>query len=302
MSDIPQTDWDMVHRWEWFRRTQWLDDFRSGRMKSVNGPCAAFSELAKVVNAEVVLDSSCGLGLKTICMARSGLHVVGSDTSAAAIEHARTLAREEGVDITFFQSSWQDLPANMPHTFDAIFTDALSWTPQWEVLKLSLGGYFHALKPGGFLMFMGAPEGTTSDEGQRRLQKSWESAPAESVEWLHRDGKSTCVKVNQRTKGDDYIDERVLFISDNGEQPQLESTALRIPYYWNWPHWDEVIRWAGFSNLETHSFNGKGQKGGHLRANIAWKPKGGNGHGHGGNDSLSEAEGDKNPLDRLYAD
>lgn len=275
MSDVPVTDWNMIHRWEWFRRADWRPDFR-GRIKGEGGgSCRAFCDLAKLTGVDVALDCSCGLGKKTIIMNEMGLNVLGSDHSEEAITHARELADLEGVNLNFFPSAWDDLPHNVPHHFGAVFNDALAWAPTWDDLGSALVGIFHILQPGGFLMFMGASENAPDNSVRQAQETEWREQPREYVEWFSREGSTLCANLVQKTRADDYIDDRHLYVVSENGKPRLESTTLRRPAYWTYQHFVELTRTAGFCHLETRTYERYGHDGGPIRLNVAWKSKDG---------------------------
>ena len=100
-------DYTPHYRWEWHLREQWRGSFRERKRHS----SGAFMELVRESGmlAQAVLDSSCGLGLKTIVMREAGLEVHGADGCAEAIRLARLFAEEEGhSDIPYFVASWAE--------------------------------------------------------------------------------------------------------------------------------------------------------------------------------------------------
>lgn len=267
------TDWDLIHRWEWFRRDRWRQGFRTTIHGQGGGPARAFADLAQKTDAKVLLDASCGLGRRSIYLSEKGCNIVGSDVSGAAVTYARELAKEENASVSFFRSPWNELPKNMPHHFDGILVTGLSLEPSWDHLGMSLVGLYHALHSGGFLMFVGATENEPESGPKDRVERDWASQPPEKVEWFIREDKVTCALVKLRTKAADYIDDRMLYVSEENGESRLESTTLRRPAYWTWRHWKDVTRMAGFSHLETREYPGFGLDGGNLLINVAWKEK-----------------------------
>ncbi|MCC8190835.1 MAG: class I SAM-dependent methyltransferase [Planctomycetes bacterium] len=267
------TDWDLVHRWEWFRRECWRQGFRTQIHGQGGGPARAFAELARLVDATILLDASCGLGRRAILLAEKGVTILGSDISGVAVNRARELARDENAPVSFFRSAWNELPKNMPHHFNGILVTGLNLEPSWDQLGVALVGLFHALHPGGFLMFMGATENEPATGPADRVEKDWASQPPESVEWFVREGRVSCSLVKLRNKQADYIDDRLLYVSEENGTPRLESTTIRRPAYWTWKHWKDLTRMAGFCHLETRQYPGYGQDGGDLLINVAWKGK-----------------------------
>lgn len=275
MSEAPIADWDMIHRWEWFRRPQWQADFRSPLAGKHTYLARIFAELAREIQAEVALNSACGLGRRTVCLAETGLNMVGSDPSEMAIEHARELARQENCSVSFFASRWSDLPHRAPHHFDCILNQSLWLIPTWDELGAALVGHFHALKPGGFLMFTGVSEGGNNEAALRRMLEEWRSEPSERALWIHRDGGTTCAAMVQKTLQADFIDHRLIYLIDEAGHNRLESTTVRRPGYWTWYHWSELAATAGFRHLETRVYKGYGPDGADVSVNVAWKAKDG---------------------------
>ena len=237
--------WATFYRWEWFRRQQWLPDFREAKRKS----CEAFARALE--GCDLVLDCSCGFGLKTVVMKEMGLNVVGSDGCAYAVERARELARREGKDIEFFASTWEDLPLRTDLRFDGVFNDALSWIATRDEFEAALAGLRAVLKPGGVLVFAGAPEGAPPERSGEILEKAWRRSPRFAVEWTHAEGEVSCTSIVARERGEDYIDEHHLFLIDAASGRRLETATIRQPCSWHWGLLAEMFLDAGFSKLET---------------------------------------------------
>jgi len=100
-----------------------------------------------------LLHLQCHFGLDTLSWAREGASVVGVDFSGTAVETARELAVEAGLDdrAEFLEADVYDLPAELDGKFDVVFTSygVLYWLPdldRWaEVLErfLAPGGTFY---------------------------------------------------------------------------------------------------------------------------------------------------------------
>ena len=93
----------------------------------------------------------CHFGIDTLSWARHGARVTGLDFSAPAVEAARTLAREMGIEATFVQSDVYEASGVLGgRTFDVVYTGlgAIIWLPdiaRWAEVAASL------VRPGGFL-------------------------------------------------------------------------------------------------------------------------------------------------------
>lgn len=113
-----------------------------GRLKPV--------ELEEVgdVRGKSLLHLQCHFGLDTLSWAMEGARVTGADFSEPAIEAARKLAEEHGIDARFVVSDIYDLPERLDGNFDIVFTSygALNWLPDVERWA---GVAWHFVKPGG---------------------------------------------------------------------------------------------------------------------------------------------------------
>ncbi|WP_067803308.1 class I SAM-dependent methyltransferase [Actinomadura formosensis] len=92
----------------------------------------------------------CHFGLDTLSWARRGAHVTGLDFSEKAVEAARTVADETGLQARFVVADVYDAPMVLGETYDIVYTGlgALCWLPdidRWAETVTSL------LRPGGFV-------------------------------------------------------------------------------------------------------------------------------------------------------
>ncbi len=104
-------------------------------------------ELGDVSNKSL-LHLECHFGLDTMSWARQGARVTGVDFSEQAIEAARSLSRELGIDARFILSNFYDLPDNLEDTFDIVFTSygVINWLPDLPKWAQVIN---HFLKSGG---------------------------------------------------------------------------------------------------------------------------------------------------------
>lgn len=83
-----------------------------------------------------LLHLQCHFGMDTLSWAREGAEVVGIDFSETAVETARELAAEAGLDdrAEFLESDVYDLPEVLDREFDVVFTSygVLYWLPDLE--------------------------------------------------------------------------------------------------------------------------------------------------------------------------
>jgi 2-polyprenyl-3-methyl-5-hydroxy-6-metoxy-1,4-benzoquinol methylase len=103
------------------------------------------------VSGKDLLHLQCHFGIDTLSWARRGARVTGLDFSAPAVEAARALAEEMGLDADFVRSDvYEAGEALGGRTFDVVYTGlgALNWLPdigRWA--RVAAG----RVRPGGFL-------------------------------------------------------------------------------------------------------------------------------------------------------
>jgi SAM-dependent methyltransferase len=102
------------------------------------------------VRGKTLLHLQCHFGMDSLSWAREGAVVTGIDFSGPAIEAARALAAETGVEARFVVSDVYSLPENLDERFDVVYASygVLFWLPdmaRWAAVVA------HFLKPGGTL-------------------------------------------------------------------------------------------------------------------------------------------------------
>src|SRR5215212_7059039 len=103
------------------------------------------------VTGKELMHLQCHFGIDTLSWARRGARVTGLDFSAPAVEAARGLASEMGLEATFVRSDvYEAVGATDGRIFDIVYTGrgAIIWLPdirRWAEVVADL------LKPGGFL-------------------------------------------------------------------------------------------------------------------------------------------------------
>ena len=243
--------WDEVHRWDWFRRSRWHGNFRDGKRllaASITGVLKDFG-----MADGLVLDCSCGLGFQAIVLREAGLRVCGADRGKFAVDRARELARAEGHEIDFFVSRWDELPAKTQLRFDAVFCDALSWLHTDEDMAAALLGLCGVLRPGGILIFLGAPAGSDEADLRRDSQTWWASVPGASLRWHHTEGPVSCTALSVPARGEDFIDWRLLYLIEENGTRRLEHVTMRESLRWSADRFAEMAVGCGFSRPVMHA-------------------------------------------------
>lgn len=104
------------------------------------------------VTGKSLLHLQCHFGLDTLSFARLGAKVVGVDFSQEAIESARQIRDQVGLQAQFIQSDIYDLPNRLEEKFDIVFTSigVLYWLPDVDEWARVVA---HFLKPGGLFYY-----------------------------------------------------------------------------------------------------------------------------------------------------
>jgi SAM-dependent methyltransferase len=142
--DANRRHWDEVVPIHVASEMYCVDAFRAGQSKLKPVELAEMGD----VRGKTLLHMQCHFGLDTLSWAREGATVTGIDFSEPAIEQARALAEECGIDARFLVSNVYDLPDNLSGEFDIVFTSygALCWLPdltRWAQIAA------HFVRPGG---------------------------------------------------------------------------------------------------------------------------------------------------------
>jgi len=135
---------------EWVDVNSRSDLYRLEEFKKGGSKLAPFivDEVGDVAGKSL-LHLQCHFGMDTLSWARLGAQVTGIDFSPRAVEVARDLAFELGIDGRFIQSNVLEADGVLDERFDVVFTSigVLGWLPdlpRWgEVVA-------HFVKPGGF--------------------------------------------------------------------------------------------------------------------------------------------------------
>jgi len=107
-------------------------------------------ELSEIddVKGKKLLHSQCHFGQDTLSFQRMGASATGIDFSPAAIEKAKSLNTELGLDAKFLCCNVLELDQHLEETFDIVFTSygVITWLPD---LKLWAKQMAARIKPGG---------------------------------------------------------------------------------------------------------------------------------------------------------
>lgn len=105
------------------------------------------------VQGKNILQLQCHFGQDSISLARMGANVTAVDLSEKAIDKAKELAQQLGVEVQFICSDIYDLPKVLDLQFDIVFTSygVIGWLPDMKRWGELIANY---LKPAGHLVFV----------------------------------------------------------------------------------------------------------------------------------------------------
>ncbi len=148
-----------------------VEGFRSGEITLTD---IEIDELGPVVGKSL-LHLQCHFGMDTMSWARMGANATGVDISDTAIDLAREMNAELGLNARFIRSNIYDLPVVLNEQFDIVYTalGVLCWLPDMAGWAQIVARY---LKPGGtFYILDGHPvchmfEPVETDGGEQQLR------------------------------------------------------------------------------------------------------------------------------------
>ena len=149
---LSEPDYLKINRQSWNNRLEshLASDFydMEGFLKGNSSLNSIELELLGDVQGKSILHLQCHFGQDTLSLARMGAEVTGIDLSDAAIDKAKELATQTGLDAQFVNSDVYELPQHLHGQFDVVFTSygTIGWLPD---LDKWAGVINHFLKPGG---------------------------------------------------------------------------------------------------------------------------------------------------------
>jgi 2-polyprenyl-3-methyl-5-hydroxy-6-metoxy-1,4-benzoquinol methylase len=105
------------------------------------------------VKGKSILHLQCHFGQDSLSLARMGAKVTGVDFSGEAINNARELNEQLGLDATFICTDIYSLPDVLPGQFDIVFTSygTIGWLPDMKRWAEVVARY---VKPGGTFLLV----------------------------------------------------------------------------------------------------------------------------------------------------
>ncbi len=149
------------------------------------------------VKGKRLLHLQCHFGLDTLSWARLGAQVTGVDLSSAAIQQARKLTQESGLEATFIENDIIQFGQENTDQFDIVFTSygVLCWLPeltQWAQTianSLKSGGELHLIEfhpyndlISGYSYF---PQAKPDVEEEGTYTENCDGETSTTVTWAH---------------------------------------------------------------------------------------------------------------------
>ena len=181
---IPHMDYEMLARYEWFRRGSWGQSEQAWLIP-------IFHALVREHGCASCLFACGALGRVALEFAKQspGTALSAYLPSAYGAERMRELAKAQGVTCSFLSGSRAEIAGNLPHPVDCVFSPNWMSEPDWNVLKTYFESAFAALNPGGILAFPAPRPGGT----WQRMLSLYDSWDDEELLWNFRDGAKECL-------------------------------------------------------------------------------------------------------------
>ena len=246
--------WDTIWKWMWFTKDLWQDDFRNIR----KGTRGALKSLLPKLQVESILDCSCGLGWKTILLTEMGYEAEGCDACAIAVRGARQLAAEEGLNIRFFRSRWEELGRKSGRAYDCVYNDAFAWILNRRSLEAAARGMYSVLNREGKFIFVGAHQWSRPSDGKRIIEKQWKDEGGYEVLHCYEAGgvKVTTMVAREKT-ADGICGNRIHVIDDHGKM-RVEIASVLDLCKWTWADYRKILKKVGFRRLYSVREKGTG--------------------------------------------
>jgi 2-polyprenyl-3-methyl-5-hydroxy-6-metoxy-1,4-benzoquinol methylase len=153
----PESEYKEVNRQSWNDRVDAhlesdfydLEGFRRGNTSLTEIELDLLGE----VSGKSILHLQCHFGQDTLSLQRMGANCTGIDLSDKAIEAAKKLNEELGLNARFIACDVYDSPNHINEKFDIVFTSygTIGWLPDLDRWASVIS---HFLKPGGMLVFV----------------------------------------------------------------------------------------------------------------------------------------------------
>jgi len=252
-----EESWDTTWKWGWFFRDTWKSRESSVWTEQEPG-IRALNLLFPKLKVKSILHCSCGLGIQIIRLAELGYEVEGSDGSVVAIKYAPHLAKEEGLNIRFFHSRWEELGSNCERQYDCVFSDYFDEIRTRRILKASAKGIYSVLNEGGKFIFGSLPH---DSDLKKLIEEEWKKRKRfDILPPYAKDGvRVTSLEVAEKTS-EGILENRIFLIEEQGVMRAEIAFIMNPRIKWTFQNYVEVLKEAGFRKVECikkegHIFN-----------------------------------------------
>ena len=250
-----EDSWDAIWRGIRFERGEWRPGFRDREDLRLLRRMA--ETLAPVDRFPSVLDCTCGLGTKTICLAEMGYEVEASDASAEAVRITRLFSEEEGLHIRCLRSRWDELGEKCGRRYDWVFSDAFDLAPTREDLLAAARGICAVLREGGRFVFPGAHQWFTDEEREEVLRMDWEGLQPVEVDPPRHEGDLRVMGVYFHERCPEGIIVNGVRLWEQGGRTRVDVAKDWIRCFrWTWEDFVGVLTDAGFAEVYSRKLKG----------------------------------------------
>lgn len=239
--------WNTLWKWSWFTRQVWMPDYWEKTKLALQPLFPLLSEL----KVKSILDCSCGLGFKTIMFAKMGYEVEGSDASAIAIKYAPQLAKEQGLKIKFFISSFEDLARTSKHMYDCVYSDYFDELETHKALQASAKGICSVLKKDGKFIFCSFSPEWKKSELNKLVERVWKERERFKIDPpVEQNGvKVIHIEVADKTS-EGILENNIYLIEERGVMRAEIAPIMNPRIKWTYSDYVKILSEAGFKKIE----------------------------------------------------
>lgn len=243
-----EESWDTIWRWLWFTREIWMARYWENTEKALR----PLFPLLHSLDVGSILDSSCGLGFKTVMFAKRNYEVEGSDQSAVAIKYASILAEEQGFKIRFFRSRFDELGRKCMRKYDCVYSDYFDELRTHDDLKASARGVCSILNECGKFIFCSPSPELERAALKELIEKEWRRRRKFNIDRPFEMKGLRVIHIEVPNKTVEGILENHVFVIEREGVRWAEIASIMNPRIkWTFKDYMNVLEEVGFSVVES---------------------------------------------------